>query len=295
MIQHFGLMQEYRKQYLSDARKKFEANTVVDGSGKDGMIRISVVDRDPQRAAELANGYVDQFRNLSQHLAITEAEQRRSFFEQQLKQANQNLADAEEALKETEQKTGLIQLDSQARALIESAATLRAQITAREVQIQGMQTYATGENAQLIQAQKELDSMRAQLAQLGGSGESTNGVIVPKGQMTESGLEYVRRLRDVKYYETIFEILARQFELAKLDEAKEGALIQVVDPAIPPDKRSFPKRSLIVMGATVAGFFSGLLAVFLLAELQRMKGDSDVSLRLNRLRNALTFRRQKAT
>ena len=113
--------------------------------------------------------------------------------------------------------------------------------------------------------------------------------------MTESGLEYVRRLRDVKYYETIFEILARQFELAKLDEAKEGALIQVVDPAIPPDKRSFPKRSLIVMGATVAGFFSGLLAVFLLAELQRMKGDSDVSLRLNRLRNALTFRRQKAT
>jgi len=133
------------------------------------------------------------------------------------------------------------------------------------------------------------------LAQLGGSGESTNGVIVPKGQMTESGLEYVRRLRDVKYYETIFEILARQFELAKLDEAKEGALIQVVDPAIPPDKRSFPKRSLIVMGATVAGFFSGLLAVFLLAELQRMKGDSDVSLRLNRLRNALTFRRQKAT
>ena len=295
MIQRFGLMQEYQDRYLTDARARFEHYATVNGSGKDGLIHISVEDRDPQRAAELANGYVDQFRNLSQHLAITEAEQRRSFFEQQLKQANQNLADAEEELKETEQKTGLIQLDSQARALIESAATLRAQITAREVQIQGMQTYATGENAQLIQAQKELDSMRGQLAQLGGSGESTNGVIVPKGQMTESGLEYVRRLRDVKYYETIFEILARQFELAKLDEAKEGALIQVVDPAIPPDKRSFPKRSLIVMGATVAGFFSGLLAVFLLAELQRMKGDSDVSLRLNRLRNALTFRRQKAT
>ena len=137
MIQRFGLMQEYQDRYLTDARARFEHYATVNGSGKDGLIHISVEDRDPQRAAELANGYVDQFRNLSQHLAITEAEQRRSFFEQQLKQANQNLADAEEALKETEQKTGLIQLDSQARALIESAATLRAQITAREVQIQG--------------------------------------------------------------------------------------------------------------------------------------------------------------
>ena len=99
MIEHFGLMQEYHKRYLSDARKKFEQYATVDGSGKDGLIHISVEDHDPRRAAELANGYVDQFRNLSQHLAITEAGQRRLFFEQQLKQANQNLANAEEALK----------------------------------------------------------------------------------------------------------------------------------------------------------------------------------------------------
>ena len=111
---------------------------------------------------------------------------------------------------------------------------LRAQITAKEVQIQGMQTYATGENAQLVEAQQELDSLRAQLAKLGGNEDDPGGLIVPKGQMTQAGLEYVRKLRDVKYYETIFDILARQFELAKLDEAKEGALIQVVDPAIPP-------------------------------------------------------------
>jgi uncharacterized protein involved in exopolysaccharide biosynthesis len=295
MIQHFGLMQEYRKQYLSDARKKFEANTVVDGSGKDGMIRISVVDRDPQRAAELANGYVDQFRILSQHLAITEAEQRRVFFEQQLKQANQNLADAEEALKVTEQKTGLIQLDSQTRALIESAATLRAQITAREVQIQGMQTYATGENAQLIEAQKELDSMRAQLAKLGGSGEGPSGIIVPKGQMTESGLEYVRRLRDVKYYETIFEILARQFELAKLDEAKEGAVIQVVDPAVAPDRRSFPKRGVIVVVATLIGFVIAIILVFVLAKMRSLGDDPESLEKVDRIRNALALRRSGKT
>jgi uncharacterized protein involved in exopolysaccharide biosynthesis len=294
MIQHFGLMQEYREKYLSDARKKFEAYAAVDGSGKDSLIHISVEDRDPNRAAELANGYVDQFRNLSEHLAITEAGQRRLFFEQQLKQANQNLADAEEALKETEQKTGVIQLDSQARALIESAAALRAEITAKEVQIQGMQTYATGENAQLVEAQQELSSLRSQLAKLGGNGDSPDSIIVPKGQMTAASLEYVRKLRDVKYYETIFDVLARQFEVAKLDEAKEGSLIQVVDPAIPPDKRSFPKRGLIVICAIAAGFLIGVMTALFQAGFRRLKNDAEASEKLALLKQALIAKRRVA-
>ncbi|MGD1108393.1 MAG: Wzz/FepE/Etk N-terminal domain-containing protein [Terracidiphilus sp.] len=294
MVEHFGLMQEYHERYLSDARKKFEHYTDVDGSGKDGLIHISVEDHDPRRAADLANGYVDQFRDLSQHLAITEAGQRRVFFEQQLKQANQNLGDAEEALKETEQKTGLIQLDSQVRALIESAAALRAQITTKEVQIQGMQTYATGENAQLVEAQQELDSLRAQLAKLGGGGDATGGIIVPKGQMTQAGMEYVRRLRDVKYYETIFDILARQFELAKLDEAKEGALIQVVDPAVPPDKRSFPKRGLIVIATTVVGFFVAIFVVLFQAGLRHLRTNPEANIKLTFLKSALAFRKPAA-
>jgi tyrosine-protein kinase Etk/Wzc len=287
MVAHFGLMQEYRKRYSSDARKVFESHATVEGSGKDGLIHISIEDRDPRRAAELANGYVDQFRLLSQNLAFTEAQQRRKFFEDQLKQANQSLADAEEALKQTEQKTGLIQLDAQARALVESAAALRAQIDAKEVQIQGMQTYATGQNAQLVEAQKELDGLRAQLAKLGGTSDNSDSIIVPKGQMTEAGLEYVRKLRDVKYYETIFDILARQFELAKLDEAKEGALIQVVDPAVPPDRRSFPKRALIVIVATFVGFVLGVLSAFLQAGFEGLKRDPEAASKLALLRRAL--------
>jgi tyrosine-protein kinase Etk/Wzc len=290
MIQHFGLMQEYNKKYLSDARKAFESRATIDGSSKDGLIHISVEDRDPRRAAELANGYIDQFRNLSQHLAITEAAQRRVFFEDQLKQANQNLADAEEALKETEQKTGLIQLDAQARALVESAAALRAQIAAKEVEIQGMQTYATGQNAQLVQAEQELSTLRAQLATLGGTSDSSDAIIVPKGQMTEASLEYVRKLRDVKYYETIFDILARQFELAKLDEAKEGSVIQVVDPAVPPDKRSFPKRALIVIGATFVGLLIGILVALLQAGLESLKRDPESASKLTLLRHAFSLR-----
>jgi tyrosine-protein kinase Etk/Wzc len=294
MVQHFGLMQEYHAKLSSDARKAFEKHATVDGSGKDGLIRISVEDRDPRHAADIANGYVDQFRLQSQHLAITEASQRRLFFEQQLEQAKDNLANAEEAMKQTQQKTGVIQLDSQARALIESAASLRAQVAAKEVQLQGMRTYATGENSQVVQAQQELESMRAQLARLGSSEDSASGgIIVPKGQVPEAGLEYVRKLRDVKYNETIFDILARQFEVAKLDEAKQGALIQVVDPAIPPDRKSFPKRGLIVIAATAVGFFIGLFVALFQAGFRHLKNDSEATVKLHLLRRSLALNRQR--
>ena len=293
MIQNFGLMHDYNKRYLSQARKAFERHATVDGSGKDGLIHISVEARDPNRAAALANGYVDQFRKLSEHLAITEASQRRMFFEQQLEQAKDNLATAEESLKKTQQETGLIQLDSQARALIESAATLRAQIAAKEVQIQSMRTFATNENAQLVQAQQELDGLRAQLTKLGGSDEGLDsGLLVPKGRVPGAGLEYVRKLREVKYHETIFEILARQFEAAKLDEAKQGAVIQVVDAAVPPDRKSFPQSTLIVLVATAVGLLVGVLLALGQAGWDRVKSDAEASQNVKRLWSALSFNRR---
>ena len=296
MVQHFELMKEYRDRYPSDARKDFEKYATVDGSGKDGLIHISVEARSAQRAADLANGYVNQFRELSEHLAITEASQRRLFFERQLEQAKDNLANAEEALKKTEQTTGVIQLDSQSRALIESAASLRAEISAREVQIQGMQTYATSENADLVKAQKELEGLRAQLAKLGGSESNGGGeLFLPKGQVPQAGLEYVRKLRDVKYNETIFEILARQFEIAKLDEAKQGALVQVVDPAIAPDKKSFPRRALIVVGATVLGFFFAVFLAFVQATLEYTKKDPEWKERFAPIKRAMTWKTPNPT
>jgi uncharacterized protein involved in exopolysaccharide biosynthesis len=285
MIRRFDLKHEYHKHYLSDARKEFERYTIVDGSSDDGLIHISVEDRDPRRAAMLANGYVDQFRDLSQHLAITEAAQRRLFFQQQLDQAKDKLVDAEESLKQTEQKTGLIELAGQTRALIESAASLRAQIAAKEVQIQALQTYAAGENAQLVQAQQELDSLRAQLARLAGSEDfSTGRFMVPKGKVPEVDLEYSRKLRDVKYYETIFDILARQFEMAKLDEAREGALIQVVDPAIAPDHKSSPQRLLIIVCGAFLGLLLGVFWAFWQSAMERLRKDPEAEAKLSLLR-----------
>jgi tyrosine-protein kinase Etk/Wzc len=295
VIQKFGLMQEYHKKYLSEARRVLENRTEIDGSGKDGLIHISFEDHDPTRAAALANGYVDQFRSLSQGLAITEASQRRLFFQRELEQAKNNLADAEEALKRTEETTGVIQLDSQARALIQSAASLRAQITEREVEIQGMESYATGENSQLLQAQRELQSLREQLAKLGGSEDSATELMVPKGRVPEAGLEYVRKLRDVKYYETIFEIIARQFEVAKLDEAKEGQIIQVVDPAIVPDRKSFPKRGLIVIAAAFLGLLFGILIALAQAGLDRIQRDPEAHRKMEFVWRSFRLKRSNAS
>jgi len=260
LIQRFGLMQSYHEKRLSDARREFEKNSTVVLGVKDGLIRISVTDRDPKLAADIANGYVDEFRKLSASLAISEASQRRAFFQQQLLEANANLAAAEEAMKHTEQSTGILQIDSQAKSLIESAAILRGQIAAQEVELQGMTSYATEKNPQVVTAEQRLLALKAQLAKLSGTDSNPGSdIMVPKGNIPEAGIEYIRKLRDVKYYETIAELIAKQFEMAKLDEAREGAIIQVSDVAVPPDKKSSPHRSLLVVLMTLIAFVIAVL------------------------------------
>jgi uncharacterized protein involved in exopolysaccharide biosynthesis len=256
MIRRFDLMAEYREKRMSDTRKEFERRTTAVAGTKDGLIRISVEDRDPKRAAELANGYVEEFRRLSASLAITEAARRRLFFAQQLQEAKDNLTSAEEAMRKTQQSTGVLQIDSQARSLIESVAILRAQVVAKEVQIQSMRSFAAEDNPGLILAKQQLAALQAQLEHLAGSQHDTgSGINLSKGRVTEAGMEYIRRYRDLKYNETVFELLAKEFEVAKLDEAREGALIQVVDAAVPPDQKSSPHRTLIVIGMTILAFF----------------------------------------
>jgi len=291
MVQRFGLAEEYHAKYMSDARKKLEGHSDIDGKGKDGLIHIKVDDRDPKRAAELANGFVDEFQKLTEHLAITEAGQRRLFFEKELNEAKDNLGAAEEALVRTQQKTGMIELNSQSRALILAAASLQAQIASKEVEIRSLETFATSQNSQLVQAQQELAGLQAQLAKLGSSGTGNDAdLVLPRGQVSEAGLEYVRKLRDVKYYETMFQFLAQQFEAAKLDEAKEGTVVQVVDPAVPPDRRSFPKRALIVIVATFASFLVGLFAALVGDQLHKMRQDPSASVKLQELSRAILRR-----
>lgn len=259
-IQRFGLMAEYHKKLLSEARKAFERRTNVVAGQKDGLIRVSLEDHDAKRAAELANGYVEEFKKLSASLAITEAARRRLFFEQQLEPAKEQLAAAEEAMRKTQQSTGVLQIDSQARALIESTAVLRAQVVAKEVQIQGMRSFATDDNPDLVREKQELAALESQLEHIAGSQQdSGSDIVLSKGRVTGAGLEYLRRYRDLKYKETVFELLSKELEIAKLDEAREGEIVQVVDSAVVPDKKSSPHRILIVVGTTVFGFLIAVL------------------------------------
>jgi uncharacterized protein involved in exopolysaccharide biosynthesis len=255
MIKRFGLMERYHAKKDSQARAAFESHSGVVLGAKDGLIRITFSDRDPKEAADLANGYVEEFRKLSATLAITEASQRRIFFQQQLLEAKENLTTAEEAMKHTEQSTGVLQIDSQSRSLIESAANLRAQVVAKEVQLQGMRSYATEDNPEVVLAEQQLSALKSQLTQIAGADQGAGaGLIVPKGKVPEAGMQYIRSLRDLRYYETISELIGKQFEIAKLDEARQGAIVQVVDLAVPPDNRSFPKRTITVALVAVLSF-----------------------------------------
>lgn len=285
VIRRFDLANEYHSKRMSDARRAFEGQTQVQASSKTGLIEVSVQDRDPNRASEVANGYIEEFRRFSGSLAITEASQRRVFFEQQLFDAKESLAKAEEALKRTQQKTGLVQLDAQARAMMESAASLRAQVAAKEVQIRSMGSFATEDNPQMVVARQQLAGLQEQLRQLTGNGSSDDSdLFVPKGRVPEAGLQYIRALRDVKYYETIFEILARQLEVARLDEARQGASIQVFDKAVPPDRKSFPKATWIIPAGMILGLLLSSFWVLFTDALRRLTRNPDSQERLKVLR-----------
>jgi tyrosine-protein kinase Etk/Wzc len=261
LLERFELQKIYDEKLASNTRVQLAKNTAI-MAGKDGLINIEVDDEDPRRAAAIANAYHEELGSLTRTLAVTEASQRRLFFEKQLVQAREDLASAEFNLQKTQEKTGVIQLEGQAKAIIEGVAQLRAQIAAKEVQLGAMRTFATAQNPDYLRAQQELSGLRAQLKNREQEPGSKEGLMVSTGKVPQIGLENLRKIREVKYHEAIMEIMARQFELAKVDEAKDSTTIQVVDKAIEPDKKSKPKRLFIALGAMVAGLFIALLWAF---------------------------------
>jgi tyrosine-protein kinase Etk/Wzc len=257
LIRQFDLMKLYDVKLPSVARKRLEKDTSI-LAGKDGIITIEVDDKDPKRAAEIANAYVDELLKISQVLAVTEAAQRRLFFEHQFAQAKENLANAEVLARQALQQGGLVKVDDQGRTLVEAAARIRALISVKEVQIGAMRAFATDLNPDLRLAQQELESLRRELAKMEGTGVFAKAVEKGTGGQ---GMDSLRLLRDVKYREVIFEALARQYELAKIDEARDSAVVQVMDKAVEPDRKSKPVRSVIVLlSALAAGIFASFWA-----------------------------------
>lgn len=272
----FKLQDRYEQKNGDDTRVALSAHSEIVNGKKDGMITVAVSDKDPQFAADLANAYVEQLTKLTQTIAITEASQRRVFFEKQLNDTKELLANAELALRATQEKTGMIQPDGQIQAIIANAAQLKGTIAAKEVQITAMRTFAAGQNPELLRAQEELRGLQGQLSKLEKSQPSKGGdFMVPTGKIAEAGVEYVRSMRNVKYYEAIFELLAKQFELAKIDEAKDSAIVQVLDKAMPSARKSRPNRALITIVGFLAGCMLGMILVLVREGYRRSRLDPE--------------------
>ncbi len=245
IVRRFNLKELYDVKTFTAARAKLEGVSGI-RSTKTGMVIVEVEDRDPSRAASLANAYVEELVKLNQTLALTEAAERRVFFDRQVTQAKGALTESEIALRQAQAKAGIATLDIQGRAMVEMSARLQAQVASREVQLLSMRSYATDTNPDLVKVQQELGALRSQLARLEQDRAGAPEGLV-KGGKSEVGLEYVRRFRDFKYREVVFELLARQLELARLDESRDASQVQVVDSAEVPERSIKPMRSIIVL------------------------------------------------
>lgn len=281
----FDLMHIYGTGRLSQCRQRLAALTQIETT-KEGVITISVNDRDPARAAEMANAYVSELIAMNQKLTLGEAARRRVFFEKQVGAARLQLSSAEDAMKQTQESTGMIQLDGQAKAFIESISSLRARIAIQQVQVEQMQTFATEQNPDLVRKQEELASLRGEFRQLQQTGFSV-GVETPSAKLPAAGLEYVRRLRELKYSETLFELLSKQLEAARIDEAKNATAIQVIDAAEIPDRKSGPNRLLIVCLGFATGCAASLLWILTQDVITRANADPESRERWDRLKNSL--------
>jgi tyrosine-protein kinase Etk/Wzc len=248
LIKSFNLKQVYNDKDFFTARKHLARNTTI-RTGKDTLIHIGVEDRDPNRAAQLANGYVDALSRQNSQVALTEASQRRLFYENQLAKEKDALADTEIALRDTQKSTGLVAPGGQAEGLIRAVSQLHAEILSRQAQLEAMKTYATEDNPRLQMAKREVSALQSELTKLERGNHIAGTPEVAAGELPQAGLEYLRKYRNVKYHETLFEILAKQYEAARLDEAKSAPLVQVIDRAVPAERKSWPPRTILVLTA----------------------------------------------
>jgi uncharacterized protein involved in exopolysaccharide biosynthesis len=283
LITHFKLKERYSAKTMTDTRKALENVTTLTSDKKTGLLTVEVDDPSPEMAAALANGYVSTLHVLLGRLAVTEAQQRRLFFEQQITKTTQDLAKAEDSFRQTREKGGMQVTDVLAEVSIKSSAELRGKIAASEVELNAIRQFATTENPEVQRISSTLSALRAQLAQVEkGSAEGK--------ALNETGQEAVRTFREFKTRQAILETMIKQYEIAKVDEAREGPAIQQVDIAQPPERKSKPKRSLILLIGAVAGLLLGIMAAFVRSAMRRAASDPFSASRIAQMKSAWSFR-----
>jgi tyrosine-protein kinase Etk/Wzc len=273
LIERFGLVDRYEVQLRDDARRELEAHTRV-STGKDSLIRIEFDDHDPAFAAQVANAYVVELSHLMKTLAVTEAQQRRAFFEKLLGETRDKLTQAQQALAATGVNPSALR--GSPEATVTPLAQLQAQIRVQEVRLGVMRGYLAESAPEFRRAQDELAALRQQVQKAGAALPAAG-----------PDADYVARFREFKYQETLFELFSRQYELARVDESREGAIIQVVDAAQPPERKSKPKKALIAVVATLAAGLALLLFVFVRRAWRSAGQSPETADKLARLRKTL--------
>ncbi|GLI52400.1 GumC family protein [Thermodesulfovibrio yellowstonii] len=290
IIERFNLMELYKTKDREDARKTLAQSLKAQVDKKTGIINIGFEDKDPKRAADIANAFVEELNNMNKTLALTEASQRRLLLEEQLKNAKESLIKVEESMTRFQEATGVIKMEDQAKALLESIASLRAQIAAKEVQLKVMSTYATPQNPDRQRLEEELKGMREQLRRLEGKSGHTSDPLLPAGRIPSVGTEYIRKMREFKLNEALYEILLKQYEAAKLKEVKSVPVILTVEKAIPPEKRIKPKRMLMVIIAGFSGLFFSIFLAFFMEYKEKLSNDPENKQRLETLKKYANFK-----
>ena len=289
LIKRFDLMTRYESENLDLTRENLSNVTSAATDVKTGLINISVEDKDPSFAAQLANAYVEELQVFLEKIAISDAAQQRLFLEEQVKETQVNLLKAENEFTEYQKKTGILNAGQQASSLMSAIATFRARISAKEVELQAAETFASPNNPRIQKLRAEVKGLKEQIQKLEaqateGSEESFN-----LNELPDAGMEYLRKMRDQKFYETLYGMLLSQFEQAKMAEAQEPAIIQVIDEAVPPQLKAKPKRKQVVILATVLGFFLSIFMSFVMEFFSRASDDPERLSKIKDLKYHLGF------
>lgn len=279
IIAQFSLMERYEQEKMTACRATVLGILSVTADIKSGIITLAYEDKSPDQAAAIANAFVLELKDLLKGLAVTQASQQRLFLEEQLKKAQLDLLQAENNLQAYQQSTGILNVDAQMSALLQSVAQLKALIAAKEVELRSARTFATARNPEIKKITAELNELRQQLARVESQAKAQEqsgkgpGEDITLANVPEAGMEYLRRLRDLKFNETLSQMLLKQYEAARLSEASEPVVVQVVDDAVPPDHKAKPSRALIAILSTMLGFFVGTVWAFLRQALENMRRD----------------------
>lgn len=294
IIDRFDLMDIYEAEDMESARSNLDDDVIVESEKPPSIMTVAVLNRDPKLATDIANAFVEELITFLRDINFTVASRKKIFFEEKLKQTKEDLIRSEEAMREFQEKTGMLKVEEQARAVIESIANMRAQIALKEVELKVMKTYSTANNPDLQMIQEGLIGLKGELKKLEAKEGSDPETLMPVGRMPVVGTDYIRKLRNLKFNEGLFELISKQYEMARIDEAKESAIIQVIDKAFVPKKRFKPNRTKMVVVSAVISFFLGVFLAFFIEyiEICQSRG-SNYRERMETLKRYISFQRGK--